>query len=170
MKLRLQIQFVDCSLQKYNIRGENLMKNKSFIKLVVTFTFFFVGVLCIKSTRASAKSYTFEPFQVTKFNLSNGYLTVKTSSDSYIGIGKNGKKYKRTLKMKVAHDCAWKYKYYQLSNGFKGTEKSSYSKIKDCVENDRKAYVKYKDTYNHGCSTIKVKNGKIVMVEYYMLH
>lgn len=143
----------------------NLFTNISIILLIIV-------IIAGNTARTEAKiqdgKYNFSPCMVTKFQVKDSILVLKTDKNNTSGITKgNNKNYKKyKLKIKVAKNCKYRFMEYNRGTGESYSGKTDYQEVKKAINEDKNFYKKYGYASNVADSYIKIKNNKVVKIVY----
>lgn len=154
-------------------KKEGLMKNriKIFALTVLTVLLVFASV-SFNPIRAEAGlkdgNYYFSSCAVTKFQIKNNAMILRTEKKAGSEITRNGDNDYKSYKIKtgVSKNCKYILKYFDRRTGKADSDKSNYSEIKDIIDFDRSWYIETGSANNVVESYIKVKNGRVVKIVY----
>lgn len=158
------------------LQKEKLMKNRIKIKIftLALLTFMLISALASENpVRAEAGlkdgTYDFSSCAVTKFQIRNNTLTLKTEKKhgSEITSNKNSEYKSYKLKARVSKNCKYILEYYVRGVGeLDSRRKTDYREIKDIIDFDRSCYRETGAANNVVSSYIKVKNGMVAKIVY----
>lgn len=150
------------------------MKNRIKIFTLALLTFMLISALASENpVRAEAGlkdgTYDFSSCAVTKFQIRNNTLTLKTEKKhgSEITSNKNSEYKSYKLKARVSKNCKYILEYYGRGVGeLDSRRKTDYREIKDIIDSDRSCYRETGAANNVVSSYIKVKNGMVAKIVY----
>lgn len=150
------------------------MKNRIKIFTLALLTFMLISASVFGNpARAEARikdgDYSFSSCAVTKFQIRNNTLTLKTEKKpgSEITRNKNSEYKSYKLKARVSKNCKYILEYYVRGVGeLDSRRKTDYMEIKDIIDFDRSWYVETGAANNVLKSYIKMKNGRVVKIVY----
>lgn len=140
----------------------------SFVAMLLMFTLVVMQLNLVPVNVAASKKteYTFSPGNCSSFKLNGNKLTIKLSGDKFY---KNNKKTKKkTMTFTLAKNCKWTSSTFNRWDGTSSEAKSNYKEIKKAIKCDRDIYKQNPDggVGNVGMTTIVIKNGKVVKIDY----
>ena len=144
---------------------KQIIKTATTFIAVILLAALFLPILCSDiQAKTKTTKYSFSPSNVTTFSLSDGRLRVELSDSTF---QKNGKEtVTKTLNKKVAPDCKWVISSFDRLNADTSTSITTYEGIKAVIQDERNYYMSSGTSYNLGLTTIVLRKGKVVKVNY----